>query len=133
MQTPLVCLTPEIVTWVNEHRLFIRMKVYLKTAASRSDLEFLTWVHSQNYFESFEAAAEGGHVHVMKYLLEQQPIRSFEMACRKVVMNGHLPVLEWLLSECHELEQILYVFGSELKDCHLPTIHWFVDKYNWLQ
>lgn len=79
MKTPIVCSTPKIVHWVNQHRSHIEMTVYLERAAAQGDFAFLKWANTLSnlaliYDGAFEAAAEAGHLDVMKHVKEQQPV-----------------------------------------------------------
>lgn len=53
---------------------------------------------------------------------------------KRVIQSGLCEqiILVQPFRERHELEQVNYVFGSAMKNDHLPTIRWFVETYNWL-
>lgn len=109
MKTPLICVLPEIVHWVREHRRQVKLDVWLEEAAYRGDLEFIKWVKSQKLSYEFvdatyTSAAYGGNLEVFQHLIKEKPTEYLDEIYGNAAEKGHKPIIEWMLSLQRELE-----------------------------
>lgn len=74
------------------------MEIHPEKAALESDLAFIKWAKIQAYEyriceHTIAAAAEGSHLSVVQYLIEQNPDVGLERAYENAAESGHLHVI----------------------------------------
>ena len=71
-----------------------------------------------------EAAALGGHVHILEWIKQQDCVWKSEEVCSNAALNGHTDVLKWLKeNECH---WDVSICSNSAKGGHLNTLEWLM-------
>ncbi|CAN0196883.1 unnamed protein product [Ascophyllum nodosum] len=99
-------------------------KKVMRAAADGGHLEVLKWARAQGCpfgFDTSCAAARGGHLEVLKWLV-QQGCPCDEYMCSAAAEGGHLEVLEWALDIGCELDEGTCNAAAEFG--HVEVLRW---------
>ncbi len=94
-------------------------------AATHGHLAALKWARAEGAYwgdNTFAAAAQGGHRHILQYMIQQKAPHD-EQVCSMTAARGDLDTLRWLLEE-HNFPCGVQTFASATSAGHLHIIQY---------
>lgn len=145
MEPLLVCQHRRIVDWIHSRNPSVLLEVTANNAVKRGDLEFINWVERSSREgnvlrfrlrpECMDDAVVGGHLNVLQWAHESDPMMSYDKEMDLAATNGHLHILKWLSStRCQCIHQFDQPGTRAAFNGHLDVVKWMVEEYgfkNW--
>lgn len=135
MHRPLRVAEPEIMRWMQANEPSVTLEIDFHQVAARADMEFIEWCGTQFYAcivseRAVQAAAAGGSLQVLQYLIQLRPGVSVQRAFRTAGARGDLNMVQWLMGKYDDLASEDIIHGV-IENGHFHLVKWFVDHGDW--
>jgi len=121
----------KVIQWaLDDHSYKLQPEDFI-SAVHAGHLNVLEWekdnaVDMNNWWQLCEAAAQSGHVHILKWIHEQH---SISCSARVGAQGGHVPVLQWMKKVGFDLQK-WEVWIAAAREGHVHILDWLHDEVN---